>query len=259
MASVESLIEDVESLQNMLVARATGSYPAESDYAEIRERLLYDPVVAPRLPRFVKTCRSIGQFWAYIQKQDTGYQGRREHIWAKFNPLLEYLEQGARAPADDDVAATLDSLDPKGISALWRRALARRSADPEGAITAARSLLESVCKLILDEMQVPYPDTADLPQLYNLAASQLNLAPAQHSEDVFKRILGGCKTVVDGLAAVRNRFGDAHGKGKQPVRPAPRHAELAVNLAGAMASFLAATWAGRKSTDGQRFDGMMSG
>jgi len=31
------------------------------------------------------------------------------------------------------------------------------------------------------------------------------------------------------------RLGDSHGKGRSPVKPAPRHAELAVNLAGAMA------------------------
>lgn len=29
-----------------------------------------------------------------------------------------------------------------------------------------------------------------------------------------------------------------HGQGKRPVKPLPRHAELAVNMAGSMASFL---------------------
>jgi hypothetical protein len=47
--------------------------------------------------------------------------------------------------------------------------------------------------------------------------------------------------VVEGLGALRNRLSDAHGQGKRPVKPASRHAELAVNLAGATAVFLAAT------------------
>ncbi|PHQ59609.1 MAG: hypothetical protein COC03_05050 [Robiginitomaculum sp.] len=35
---------------------------------------------------------------------------------------------------------------------------------------------------------------------------------------------------------------DSHGQGKMPIKPKPRHAELAVNLAGTMASFLISTW-----------------
>jgi len=35
----------------------------------------------------------------------------------------------------------------------------RRISDPEGAITAARALLESACKHVLDELQAPYPTT----------------------------------------------------------------------------------------------------
>jgi hypothetical protein len=41
---------------------------------------------------------------------------------------------------------------------------------------------------------------------------------------------------------VRNRTSDAHGHGRRFYRPAPRHAELAVNVAGAMASFLIETF-----------------
>lgn len=37
--------------------------------------------------------------------------------------------------------------------------------DPEGAITAARTLLETVCKHILDERGVDYEADADLPAL----------------------------------------------------------------------------------------------
>ncbi|MGU3345368.1 abortive infection family protein [Pseudomonas monsensis] len=47
---------------------------------------------------------------------------------------------------------------------------------------------------------------------------------------------------LEGLGALRNRLSDAHGKGKGGVKAAPRHAELAVNLAGSTALFLLATW-----------------
>jgi len=74
----------------------------------------------------------------------------------------------------------------------------------------------------------------------------LKIAPSQHTEQVFKQILGGCTSVVEGLAALRNRLGDAHGGGRARIKPAPRHAQLAVNLAGAMTAFLVATWEARK-------------
>ena len=73
------------------------------------------------------------------------------------------------------------------------------------------------------------------------------LAPSQHDEKVFKQILGGCTSVVEGLAAVRNRLSDSHGRGLEVARPSARHAELAVNLAGAMATFLVATLDERQS------------
>lgn len=37
-------------------------------------------------------------------------------------------------------------------------------------------------------------------------------------------------------------MGDAHGRGADAVRVEPRYARLAVNLSGAMATFLVETW-----------------
>jgi hypothetical protein len=37
-----------------------------------------------------------------------------------------------------------------------------------------------------------------------------------------------------------------HGEGKHPVKAAPRHAELAVNMAGSVASFLLAAFEAKK-------------
>lgn len=150
-------------------------------------------------------------------------------------------------PADDLISETLISFDETGVHHAWTKALERRAADPEGAITAAKTLLETVCKHIIDEAGGEYGENDDLPKLYSVAAECLNLAPSQHSEKVFKSILGNCQAVVGLLASLRNRLGDSHGQGKRHVRPAARHAELAVNLAGSVAMFLISTWNARKS------------
>jgi Abortive infection C-terminus len=79
-----------------------------------------------------------------------------------------------------------------------------------------------------------------------VCAEHLNLAPNQHTEVAFKSVLGGCQIVVQYLATIRNRLGDAHGTGRAPVRPAHRHAALVINLAGTVAAFLVETYHARK-------------
>ena len=135
----------------------------------------------------------------------------------EFHPLLEYLEAHDRAPGIVPITAALEAFDPDHVHAAWQKALDRQLRDPEGAITAARMLLETVCKSILDEAGCAYPDTADLPKLWALAAELLNLAPHQHQEEIFKAILGNCQSVVSYLGAIRNKIGDAHGQGRKPI------------------------------------------
>lgn len=247
MAIPDPLIVKVESLQNILVETATNGSPKNSDYTELRQELLQNPLTKESLPRFVYTCRDLSQFWQFIKRKFPSYQERREFLWGEFSPLLEALETRPGSPFQLTDEQILEKLSPEAVQAVWQRALDRRVSDPEGAITAARTLLETVCKHILDDQNVSYDEGGDLPKLYRLTSEALNIAPSQHSEQVFKQILGGCTAVVEGLGALRNRLGDAHGSGSRRVKPAPRHAQLAVNLAGAMTAFLVATWEARKA------------
>ncbi|MER9845386.1 abortive infection family protein [Mesorhizobium australicum] len=166
-------------------------------------------------------------------------------------PTVEMEQALQRAvqsqPADGAISSSLASFDESGVHTMWQRALGRRESDPEGALTLARTLLEEVCKHIIEAAGKSYGDKDELPRLYRTAAECLNMAPDQHTEDIFKRILGGCQTVVKGLGSIRNKLSDAHGKGRQPARPSTRHAALAVNLAGAMATFLVETWNERRA------------
>ncbi|MNI93900.1 hypothetical protein D3C73_1519200 [compost metagenome] len=55
--------------------------------------------------------------------------------------------------------------------------------------------------------------------------------------------------MVVGLGSVRNKLSDAHGRSQKTVKPSKRHAQLAVNLAGAMADFLFATWVEKENAN----------
>ena len=245
----ESLLDKAVRFQNGLVAHATGGGFDGGDpaYKDLRREFASRADTRAKLPDFVRRCSDLEQFWGFIKYERGRYHERRMLIWAAFRPLIEYLEAHERAPGIIPITETLETFDPEHVHAAWQKALDRRMVDPEGAITAARSLVETVCKHILDDAGSTYPDNADLPKLWALAAEHLNLAPSHHQEGIFKSILGNCQSVVNNLGAIRNRIGDAHGQGRRPVKPKPRHAELAVNLAGTMAAFLAATWNERKA------------
>lgn len=132
--------------------------------------------------------------------------------------------------------------DEEHIHTQWQKALKRKISDPEGAITTARTLIESILKYILDEQQITYNENADLSEIYKEVSKSLNLAPEQHQEQIFKQILGGANGIISGLGSLRNKLGDAHGKTKASIKPKARHSELAVNLAGSMAIFLYKTF-----------------
>ena len=244
----EELINSVESLKVMLVSRATGGDGDDKDYKRLRRELTALPRIEKFLPQCVRVCRDLAEFWIFIKPKFDTYAKRKEYLREEFDPLLTMLETGFRSPSDKAISATVQAVSSSFIQEAWHKALERRSTDPEGAITAARTLLETACKHILDVAGATYDDSADLPKLYNLTAKQLTLSPSQHTEQLFKQILGGCQTVVEGLGSLRNRHSDAHGKGVSGTKPLPRHAELAVNLSGTMAMFLLQTWESRKKS-----------
>ncbi|HEY6882197.1 MAG TPA: abortive infection family protein [Polyangiales bacterium] len=246
-----TLIAAEELLQLMLSHATDGDAPV-GDYKRCRGVLLNDAAAKEHLPRFVRTCHDPNAFWHFIKAKYSGtgsYAARRQYLYEEFGRLLEQLERSDMSPHDGAVSVQVGKLNATSVTVAWSKAVSRRVTDPEGAITAARSLLESVCKTILEDLNVEYDDrNDDLPKLYKRVSKAMKLAPSDHTEDQFKAILGGCTTVVNGLGSIRNRASDAHGHGRKSYRPASRHAALAVNLAGSMALFLMETHEARQTS-----------
>lgn len=169
-----SLSDTACQLQNLCVSRATGGGD-DSAYEQLRRDLISCPTARNLVPSFIRNCRDPFQFWQHIKHRFPTYQERRTYIWDEFRPLIERLEASGTVPSDSLISGALPSLDSGYVQEVWSRALDRRSSDPDGAITLARTLLESVCKLILDDIQKPYDENAcDLPKLYKMTADALN-------------------------------------------------------------------------------------
>jgi len=237
----KELYLQVETLQNLLTDISTGGIADNNDYNNLRNDLL-NSEVKELLPDFIKSNRTTSQFWQFIKFSYAHYAERRLFIWDSFAPVFDYLENKSASPAEESITNRLILFNQEYIKSEWKKALDRKTKDPEGAITSARTLLETTCKHILDEIGIEYDDDLDLPKLYKLTAENLNLAPDQHTEQIFKQILSGCYSIVVGLGSLRNKLSDAHGKSSKQYKPSERHAELAVNLAGTMTTFLLETY-----------------
>ncbi|MBT5030897.1 MAG: abortive infection family protein [Proteobacteria bacterium] len=228
--------------QKLCINFATGTNVDYADYEEARHRVVSDIVLHPRLPDWVFEKRFGSQFWTLMKETSDNYAGRRAFLYDSLGAVFDYIEKKGVEPSSLSIEEALKTCNSRTIEDLWLKIHSRRESDPEGAITAARSLVESTCKFILDSLAVHYPPNADLPALYGATAKALTLGPGQHKEEVFKQILSGCHSVIHGLAAIRNAFGDAHGKNDQTPKPSKRHSDLAVNSAGTIATFLISTY-----------------
>ncbi len=234
--------EAADWLLRGLVAAATGSQfdGGPQAYAHLRQQLKNNPTLSQVIPPIVNKVRRLDYFWEEINFLPT-YAERRKFLRSEFESLFSVLEATDNNPTISNAQNTLEAFSPTELPNLLAKAVARQKSDPEGAITAARSFLESTCKYVLEDQSISYSERTDLPKLWALASEGLNLAPSQHEEQAFKTILGNCHSVVNTLAEIRNKVGDSHGKGRRYIKPKPRHAALVVGLASAMAQFLIAT------------------
>jgi hypothetical protein len=236
--------EAARDLLHLMTVRVATSGPKVSrrEYESARASVLADSSAAKLAPECVRRCRTADEVWSYIKARDLPtYESRRQFLGDEFEPLLSALERFESSPLDQLVSIGTRHLDSASVSAAWTKAIERRASDPEGAVTAARSLLESTCKTVLDDRNEPYAERDDLPALYRRVQRALKLAPSAHTEEQFRSILGACTTIIKELGSLRNRISDSHAPGRKVFRPAERHAALAVNLAGSMALFLMET------------------
>ena len=242
----DSQHERMLMLRNILLSRATGGNSRDAEFAKLREWLKESSALWDRMPSWFRTLWTLDDFWTFIKSESGHYEPRREFIRSALDPIVTQLEtEPVRLVHDvleDGAGRAFVVMDSDHVSDAYCKMLSRVNADPEGAISAARSLLETVCKHILHECGDERADSYKLNELYNTVATKMNLSPKAHAEKHFKKILNGCNSVVDGLGSIRNFYGDSHGKRTGAPKPLPRHARLVVVLASGMATFLIETW-----------------
>jgi hypothetical protein len=136
--------------------------------------LMSDSALKPLMPEFVITSAISIILGLTLRDCPTGsgqiWEKRRRLVRDGLTPVFDFLEQKNITPVDNVACDVLKSFDPDGVHLVWNKALERRHTDAEGTITSSWTLIEYVCKHVLDE--------TGRPALYRAVATTLNIAPA---------------------------------------------------------------------------------
>lgn len=165
----------------------------------------------------------------------------------KFFELVSRIEAGFAPPVLGSLSGVAETLDFDTVARDLDRALTSAKEDPEDAVTAACSTVESVCRSILIELNEPLPDKKDIKGLFNAVRKPLGLSPDKPDLDPLiaddvRKILSGLATAIEGIGALRTHGGDAHGRERGYTRIDQRIASLAIHAASTVALFLIQTW-----------------
>jgi len=93
MFDANDMITSLEGFKIGMMNQATGGSYDDKEYREIRALLLSKQEISHIVPQFVKTCRSLSDFWPYIKEKSGTYAGRREFLSEEINPLLDFYEK----------------------------------------------------------------------------------------------------------------------------------------------------------------------
>lgn len=140
------------------------------------------------------------------------------------------------------VETMIRARDLPGLEIEFTRALETVETDPPAAITAACSILESLCRIYIEGYRLHMPRDLSLGPLWSVVRSHLGLGLSGVLADDLRKILGGLSAVTDGIGALRTHAGSAHGRGNESIPIEPRHARLAVQAAHTVVTFILETW-----------------
>ncbi|TQV77346.1 hypothetical protein FLL45_05220 [Aliikangiella marina] len=132
--------------------------------------------------------------------------------------------------------------DFSSIEKEFERALKNIDTDPHASITAASSIIESVCKTYIETFGLEMPNKKNILPLWKTVQKHLGLNIDRNLGEDEQKILSGLSSIVDGIGAFRTHIGSAHGRGIKPPRITVAEARLAVNASHTLTIFIMERW-----------------
>lgn len=254
-AEIMSQRETHASMDNLFMyAGAPGDPPEGSKWAKAQEwlrRINTDVSIQPLqvLGRLVEGYMeelppdgsSFDDFPPLIETPD---QQKIKKVLTRYE--LQYLRGGSITGSLGTPSRTLDDfIREKDISSLdheFTRALSNVDSNPREAVSAASNILESVCKVYIEEQGLDMPAKRDLKPVWTIVRKNLGFDPRVVEDQDLQVILTGLFAVVEGIGALRTHASSAHGMGKKQYKVEPRHARLAVHASHTVALFILESW-----------------
>jgi hypothetical protein len=163
---------------------------------------------------------------------------------------LQYVKGGKIVGALGTPSRTLEEFirdqDVTSINNEFERALTNVEASPREAVSAASNILESLCKIYIEEEGLDCPAKQDLKPVWTIVRKDLGFDPSTVEDQDLQTILSGMISVVDGIGAFRTHASSAHGAGKKHYKLEPRHARLAIHAAHTIVLFVLESWRKKK-------------
>jgi hypothetical protein len=175
--------------------------------------------------------KNVNQLLANIDKALTSIQ---ENTIGSLESLNKALESQSEEIATEAMEA-LKGYESEELIRIWLKARSSIQTDPADSITRSSSYLESVCRLILAELEQELPKNKDITNLINAAIKALGLSDDAEANKDLKQLFGAIKGIFQAVGAMRTHFGSAHGFSPGDYMP-PEHYARFVNDASATAS-----------------------
>ena len=135
-----------------------------------------------------------------------------------------------------------------GLEAEFNRTLRSVESDPPAAVTAASAVIESLCKVYIQDNGLQMPSDQSVKPLWKAVQGHLGLDPSSVADQDMARLLGSLSGIVDAVGAFRTHAGSAHGRGRGAVATTSAHARLAIHAAHTLTVFILEVWNLRSSS-----------
>jgi len=168
------------------------------------------------------------------------------------NAKLQYMRGGILSGTLAAPSISLEqSISKRNIPVLneeFDRAIRSVETSTKEALSAACNILESLCKIYIEEEGLEMPTKQDLQPIWNVVRKDLGFDPAKIEDRDLKEILSGLIATVNGVGALRTHASTAHGAGAKNYKVEPRHARLAIHAAHTVVLFVLESWDKKKKS-----------
>lgn len=121
-----------------------------------------------------------------------------------------YIRKAGTSGVTKSLEQILKDKDLSAVDKEFERAINSIESDPPASITAACAIIESLCKVYIDEhLHLELPKKQSIKPLWLIVRDDLGFDPAKIEDEDLKKILTGIASITDGIGAIR-KIGRAH-------------------------------------------------